>query len=181
MGYYNNEMYHHGVKGMKWGVRRFQNKDGSLTNAGRKRYDQDDDGAARRRSVAKKVVGLTIMGATVATAAVLYAKNPAVNKLVKSVGKTTISKLTTGKDKAIKAGKRYIKNSLNGIKEGVEEAMKEAPKKAAKTIVSGVVMNTAKRAVDKAVGKEESARIFKANNSKKIDSFWKVNERDDDD
>lgn len=37
----NNELYHHGVKGMKWGVRRYQNKDGSLTNAGKKRYDQD--------------------------------------------------------------------------------------------------------------------------------------------
>lgn len=29
---------HHGIKGQKWGVRRFQNADGSLTNAGRKRY-----------------------------------------------------------------------------------------------------------------------------------------------
>lgn len=34
---YNNELYHHGIKGMKWGVRRYQNKDGSLTNAGKKR------------------------------------------------------------------------------------------------------------------------------------------------
>ena len=29
---------HYGITGMKWGVRRFQNKDGSLTNAGKKRY-----------------------------------------------------------------------------------------------------------------------------------------------
>lgn len=36
-----NNLYHHGVKGQKWGVRRFQNKDGSLTPAGKKRYDDD--------------------------------------------------------------------------------------------------------------------------------------------
>ena len=33
----DNEVYHYGVKGMKWGVRRYQNKDGTLTNAGKKR------------------------------------------------------------------------------------------------------------------------------------------------
>lgn len=33
-----SELYHHGVLGQKWGVRRYQNKDGSLTNAGKKRY-----------------------------------------------------------------------------------------------------------------------------------------------
>lgn len=35
---YPNELYHWGIKGQKWGVRRFQNPDGSLTPAGRKRY-----------------------------------------------------------------------------------------------------------------------------------------------
>lgn len=35
-------MYHSGIKGMKWGIRRYQNKDGSLTPAGRKRYTNSD-------------------------------------------------------------------------------------------------------------------------------------------
>ena len=35
-----NELTHHGIKGQKWGVRRFQNKDGSLTPAGKRRYDE---------------------------------------------------------------------------------------------------------------------------------------------
>ena len=33
----NNELYHHGIKGMHWGIRRYQNYDGSLTDAGRRR------------------------------------------------------------------------------------------------------------------------------------------------
>lgn len=39
--YSSEELRHHGIKGMRWGIRRYQNKDGSLTPAGRKRYDQE--------------------------------------------------------------------------------------------------------------------------------------------
>lgn len=35
------ELYHHGIKGQKWGVRRFQYEDGSLTPAGRQRYSSE--------------------------------------------------------------------------------------------------------------------------------------------
>ena len=36
----NNELYHHGIPGQRWGIRRFQNEDGSLTPEGEKRYSE---------------------------------------------------------------------------------------------------------------------------------------------
>ena len=45
-----SELYHWGIKRMKWGVRRFQNEDGSLTSAGKKRYDDDSTGSDKRTS-----------------------------------------------------------------------------------------------------------------------------------
>lgn len=37
----NQELLHWGIKGMKWGQRRFQNRDGTLTAAGKKRYNKE--------------------------------------------------------------------------------------------------------------------------------------------
>lgn len=38
---YSDELQHHGIRGQKWGQRRYQNKDGSLTPAGQKRYNKE--------------------------------------------------------------------------------------------------------------------------------------------
>lgn len=55
---FNNELYHHGVKGMKWGVRRYQNKDGSYTKRGVERFKEAEsryDSAKKDFNSAKKL------------------------------------------------------------------------------------------------------------------------------
>lgn len=66
------ELSHHGIKGMKWGVRRFQNEDGSLTPAGQERYGDDSD---RRKTVAKRVAIGAAAVAGVAVTAYLVKKH----------------------------------------------------------------------------------------------------------
>lgn len=54
----DGELYHYGVKGQKWGVRRYQDKYGRLTPAGRKRYEQVYD---REEAAAKGVHGQKVL------------------------------------------------------------------------------------------------------------------------
>lgn len=50
------EIQHHGIKGQKWGVRRFQNEDGTLTPAGRSRYLNSDGSFTKEGKKYRKMV-----------------------------------------------------------------------------------------------------------------------------
>lgn len=50
-----NVLAHYGIRGMKWGVRRYQNKDGSLTPAGKKRYSEDESEDYKKAHSGKSV------------------------------------------------------------------------------------------------------------------------------
>lgn len=49
----NNTLSHHGIKGQKWGFRRFQNRDGTLTPAGKKRYAQEMERLKKEEKILK--------------------------------------------------------------------------------------------------------------------------------
>lgn len=111
------ELVHFGVKGMKWGVRRYQKNDGSLTSAGKKRYksNQLDEirfgkkGAQRiadRRNKGEsrtKAVGKEIGRRALKTAAIT------------AIGAASVYAITTGKAGAVlNAGKKAV-SSYNNI------------------------------------------------------------------
>lgn len=51
-----DELYHHGIKGQKWGVRRFQNPDGTLTAAGKKRYGGNNSPSSVYSGIQKRKI-----------------------------------------------------------------------------------------------------------------------------
>ena len=112
-----DELMHHGIKGMKWGVRRYQNPDGTLTAEGRKRYGYgtlDEEGKAAYKSykkgdaklIAQATGKAAVRGALLGGAVGLATGGP-VGGLIGMVGSMAASSLSTA---AINSGKSYIDN-----------------------------------------------------------------------
>lgn len=71
---YPNELYHHGIKGQKWGVRRFQNADGSLTAAGKEHYraNKHAEGLYYKAKSVEPIITKDIQSVVASTSAKMY-------------------------------------------------------------------------------------------------------------
>lgn len=93
---YASELYHYGVKGMKWGVRRNRKQTGGTVRA-----KSGDDNRERRKKIAKRVAAGTAAVVTVAAAATVYAKNKnAIDSVVKKYASKAVKGLDLVKNEA---------------------------------------------------------------------------------
>lgn len=128
----NNVLAHYGVLGMKWGVRRYQNKDGSLTSAGKKHYGGNEktkkEADPARQERLRKVAIATGTALTVAAATALYLKNKdAVDGFVKKYGDQLLSNIKNTSDSV----KKEV-TAMNKVREAGKKVKADASAKAMK-------------------------------------------------
>ena len=164
-------LIHHGIKGQRWGVRRFQNADGSLTIAGRKRYSGgESSGITERKGLTdsqkqslKNVGKAALIAGGVAAAGYLYSRNSeAVNSAISAMAKTTMSELNGTKQVTKALGKSYMKKTAE---EAYNEIIKPAASKVFKASAQGVAIMATKKMLETVAGKENVADTIQAYNA----------------
>ena len=135
-----NELHHHGIKGMRWGVRRYQNPDGSRTALGKKRESSRNDKEKKARK-----------------ADVKNRRTMSDTDLKKRIERMKLEKeYKTLADEDTAPGKKYVFEILSAI-----------GKKTIPTVAAGALVYGIKVAMTKQFDIEEAAQYIAANPNKK--------------
>ena len=134
-----DELNHSGIKGMKWGIRRYQNKDGSLTSAGRKRYAKlqaemkqlkPKQSASERKAEVEQKARKTVVSEMTDDELIERTNRMILEKNYYDAAKN----LSTTNPVQVSKGKKFLKSLANDVlapaaknagKEWVEKAMKD--------------------------------------------------------
>lgn len=157
----NNELMHHGVKGMKWGVRRYQKKDGSLTTLGR--YKQYKTNKQRKKNLEK---AREAKAAKKKAATQPVQKKKSVKEMSDAELQSAIRRLEMEQrynqlsPKKVSKGKKVVDAILNDM------AIPVAKDVGKQLLKSGAVKATNKLLIDKYFGEDSEYRVY-TNNKKK--------------
>ncbi len=142
-----NELYHHGILGMKWGVRRYQNKDGTLTSAGKKRKLSSEERADISNIKRRKELSTMAKNRMLLSDKTLKAK---------------IERL-----KLEKQFKDLVDADINPGKKLIKEVFAEASKRTATTALSGAMIYAGKSAISKEFDRKDFAKSIFNGGAKK--------------
>lgn len=127
-------LYHHGILGMKWGVRRFQNPDGSLTSAGEKRYNTGE--ASNKRSIKGDAHRLAAKNYELNAKTYEKMGNKTLASMNKAAAEESRKKAEAADAKA--AERRKEKQEIKAQKEAEKNTKKEAESKRPKGLLDAM-------------------------------------------